>query len=230
MTLRVNGKLSEWRVVGVVREFVSPAAAYVPLDTFQQAAQQPDQARTFRLVTAQHDAAAQKAVAKQVERVLAEANLSAAFVMPTTDYANIANDHVVVLTMTLLIVAALMVIVGVLGLTSTMSLNVLERTREFGVLQAIGARPRVVRQTVVAEGLVIAGLSWLLGVLISLPLTVLIGNVVGRVGFGAPLVFAVSASAVLGWLVLVCALATVACFYPAWSASKLTVREILAYE
>jgi putative ABC transport system permease protein len=230
LSLRINGRLSEWRVVGIVREFVSPATAYVPMVAFQQAAGQPDQARTFRIVTQQHDAASQKAIAKQVERVLAEAKLSATYVMPTTDYAQVASDHVVVLTVTLLIVAALMVLVGVLGLTSTMSLNVLERTREFGVLQAIGARPRVVRQTVVAEGLVIAVLSWGLGVLISLPLSALIGIVVGRVGFGAPLLFAISPLAALGWLVLVCALAALASDAPARSASRLTVREILAYE
>ena len=230
LSLRINGKPSEWRVVGIVREFISPAAAYVPIAAFQQAVGQPDQARTFRVVTRQHDAASQHVIAKQIEQVLAEAKRSATYVMPTTDYAQVASDHVVVLTVTLLIVAALMVLVGVLGLTSTMSLNVLERTREFGILQAIGAKPRAVRQTVVAEGLVIAVLSWALGVLISLPLSALVGIVVGRVGFGAPLLFAISPLAVLGWLMLVCALAALASDAPARSASRLTVREILAYE
>ena len=45
--------------------------------------------------------------------------------------------------------------VGGLGLMTTMSLNVLERRREMGVLRAIGASPRAVWLIVVAEGVVI---------------------------------------------------------------------------
>jgi putative ABC transport system permease protein len=196
----------------------------------RELAQQTGQALTFRLVTERHDAAGQKAVAGLVERELAAAGLGALYVMPATTYAAISNDHVVVLTITLFIVAALMVVVGVLGLTSTMSLNVLERTHEFGVLQSIGARPRVVRRTVIVEGLVIAGVSWLLGAALSLPLTGAIGMIVGRVGFGAPLLFAVSVPGLLGWAVLLGALAALGSYYPARRASRMTVREILAYE
>ncbi len=229
LTLRIAGNTSTWRVVGIVREFVTPATAYVPLRTFQSVIGEPDQARAFRVLGQQHDPDSQTAVARQVEQVLASAGLNAQYVMPSSDYSTVASDHVVVLTTALLIVAGLMVIVGVLGLTSTMSLNVLERTREFGILQAIGARPRVVRQTVVVEGVIIAVLSWLLGVLLSLPLSALVGIAVGRVGFGAPLLFTLSATAMFGWLLLVCALAVLASDAPARSAARLTVREILAY-
>jgi putative ABC transport system permease protein len=37
-------------------------------------------------------------------------------------------------------------LIGCIGLTSTMGANVLERTREFGVMHAIGARPKMVRR------------------------------------------------------------------------------------
>ena len=46
--------------------------------------------------------------------------------------------------------------VGLIGLASTMSANILDRTREFGVMHAIGARPKTVRRIVVAEGVLLA--------------------------------------------------------------------------
>ena len=63
----------------------------------------------------------------------------------------------------------LMLVVGGLGLASTMSLGVLERTREIGVLRAIGARHGSILAMVQIEGLVIALLSWALAIPLSLP-------------------------------------------------------------
>ena len=50
-----------------------------------------------------------------------------------------------------------------------MSLAVQERTREIGVLRAIGATPRAIMRMVQAEGLLIAILSWLIAIPLSLP-------------------------------------------------------------
>ena len=57
-----------------------------------------------------------------------------------------------------------MAAVGVIGLTGTMSINVLESTREIGVMRAIGASDGAVAQVFIVEGLVIGLLSWLLAV------------------------------------------------------------------
>ena len=55
---------------------------------------------------------------------------------------------------------------GSIGLTGTMGMNVLERTREIGVMRSIGAVDRVVMKTVIIEGVVIGVISWLLGALL----------------------------------------------------------------
>ncbi len=130
----------------------------------------------------------------------------------------------------LLVMAGLMAIVGGLGLMGTMSINVLERTREVGVLRAIGASNRCVAQVFVLEGLAIGWMSWLLGALLAYPMSHALSQSVGLLMLGVPMSFSYSTTGVWAWLVTVTLLSTLASFAPARSASRLTVREVLAYE
>ena len=126
--------------------------------------------------------------------------------------------------------AVLLAVVGGLGLMGTMSLNVLERTREIGVMRAIGASDGAVRQVFMVEGILIGMLSWLLGAGLALPLSKLLSDAVGLAFTKAPLSYTFSLNGVLLWFVVVVILAALASFLPARSASRLTVREVLAYE
>ena len=76
-----------------------------------------------------------------------------------------------ILTTFLLIMSFLLASVGSIGLMGTMSLNVMERTREIGVLRAIGASDGAVISLVLVEGMIIGGISWLLGSLAGLPIS-----------------------------------------------------------
>ena len=111
-----------------------------------------------------------------------------------------------------------------------MSINILERIREIGVLRAIGASNNSVRQIVVFEGLTVGFLSWLVGALISYPLGILLSNQIGQALLKMPLDFNYSWVGLGSWFVIVLVLATVASLGPAQSASRLTIREVLAYE
>jgi putative ABC transport system permease protein len=122
-----------------------------------------------------------------------------------------------------------MAVVGCIGLASTMSANILERTREFGVMHAIGALPRAVRRIVVAEGVFIALASCLVAVIPTLGLTAVIGAGLGNLFMYAPLPFRISMLAAGIWIALVILGAALATEAAATRASRLTVREALAY-
>ena len=79
----------------------------------------------------------------------------------------------------LILMALLLAAVGGLGLTTTMSINMMERVREVGVLRAIGASNASVRQIVLAEGIAMAVISWIVGALISLGLAPLFSGQLG---------------------------------------------------
>ena len=69
-----------------------------------------------------------------------------------------------------------------------------------------------------------------LGLLLALPISRVLSDQVGMLFLGAPLSYTYSTTGALIWLVLSVSLAGLASFLPAWNASRLTVRDVLAYE
>lgn len=138
-------------------------------------------------------------------------------------------DHMLIITGILLVMAALFVIVGGLGLTSTMSLNILDRTRELGIMRAIGASTSNVMEIIILEGSFIGTLSWLIAILFSMPPTFLMGKVI-EIFLESPMNLVVSVEGWIMWFFVIVAIGTVASAFPAWNAAKQPVNEVLAYE
>jgi putative ABC transport system permease protein len=103
---------------------------------------------------------------------------------------------------------------------------VLERTREFGVMSAIGARASTVRRLVVLEGIFIALVSCVIAAIPAVLLTLLMKDYLPMPG---TLPFQISGLGVVIWVIVVVLGAALATLAPASRASRLTVREALAY-
>jgi putative ABC transport system permease protein len=143
--------------------------------------------------------------------------------------AEVANSFNIIISL-LLLMAALLALVGGLGLMGMMSINVLERTREIGVLRAVGAPNQGVAAVFIREGMAVGALSWVAALVTAYPLGKLLCDVVGIPLTGSSLMYAYSPTGAWLWLILVIILSALASFVPARSASRLTVREVLAYE
>jgi putative ABC transport system permease protein len=113
---------------------------------------------------------------------------------------------------------------------TTMSLNVLERRREMGVLRAIGATPRVVWLMVIIEGLLIGILSWTIAAVLAWPVSKALGDALVRAMLRGGLDFVFEPWGLLIWLIVSISVSAAGSFIPAWKASRTTVREALAYE
>jgi putative ABC transport system permease protein len=83
---------------------------------------------------------------------------------------------------------------------------------------------------VLAEGALIGILSWAIGALVAVPISKLLADALGDVFIRRPLAYAYSLQGAVAWAVIVVALAVIASWLPAWRASRITVREVLAYE
>ncbi len=126
--------------------------------------------------------------------------------------------------------AALLAFVGGLGLAGTMSLNVIERTREIGIMRAVGGSDGSVRLVILFEGLFVGLLSWVLSAALSLPISYWLANILCEVLLSGSVQYHVSVPGIWGWLVMVMVIGAAASLAPAQYASRLTIREILAYE
>ena len=140
--------------------------------------------------------------------------------------ATIAINVVIVF---LLIMAILTAFVGSMGLTGAMSINVLERTREIGVMRTIGAVDRVIMQSVIIEGLVISLITWVLAIGVSFPIGNLLLAIISE-ALGTPMELVFTPLGILLWLAVVIILSVFASIMPARNAARLTINEVLAYE
>jgi putative ABC transport system permease protein len=222
LRLRIDGVDHVWRVVGVAKELVPSPVAY----TTAGAQAPPVTTRTIHVATRRHDPASLLAASRAIERALP----GVSGIQSLADLRKAVADHLVIINVALMLAAALVVLVGALGLTSAMMLSVVERTRELGVLSAMGATPRVIARHVVVQGMLIAALSWCAAVALAFPLTFFVNTMSGLLFIKSALAFVMSPGAAATWLALVLILGALASFYPAWRASRLTIREALSYE
>ena len=230
VTLMVEGTELNWPVVGVVTSQLMGPVVYVPYEPFSAAIDMAGDVNRVVLVTERHDAAAQTAVAEQADAQLRAAGLPVVQVETNSDMRGGTQGIFTILVVLLVVVSILLVIVGSLGLMGAMSLNVIERTREIGVMRAIGASNGMVARIVLVEGLVVGLLSWALGALLALPLSWGLAYLIGVALVQSPLAYAFSLLGLLLWLVLVVVLSVLASVLPARRAWRLSVREVLAYE
>jgi putative ABC transport system permease protein len=227
ITLSLEGRPTHWRVVGVVEEVGSPGVAYVTDRALARAGDGSGRVRMVRVGTTAQSPEARAEIIRTLERRLEVEDVSVEAVIPLAMLRTAMGEHVAVLIRMLLAMAALMVTVAALGLASTMGTNVVERTREIGVMRTLGATPRQIAGIVMGEALAIALMSWVAAMALSVPLTALVGKVVGTLAFRLRLPLVVDVPAAAAWLALVVVLGVVATLVPARRTSTLTVREAL---
>jgi putative ABC transport system permease protein len=227
--LLVGGKPTTWRVVGIAEERMGGGGVYTTAEGLAAATGQPQRANQLRVATDRHDEQTRQAVADAVNDTLGAAGIEVKSAVSVSRTEAVSEGHLGPVILILLGIALPLGVVGVIGLASTMSANILDRTREFGVMHAIGARPKAVRRIVVAEGVLLALASLLVAALPALGLTAVLGVGLGNLFFSAPLPYRLSVPAVGIWAVLVVLGAVLATEAAATRASRLTVREALTY-
>jgi putative ABC transport system permease protein len=227
--LKIGPATQRWRVVGVAREPFAGPGAYVPRGFFERAGHM-GMTNSVRLALDKTDADSINVIKAGLDRNLEEQGVRPLGSASKADLRFSADQHMVMIYIFLIVVSGILAGVGGLGLMTTMSLNVLERRREMGVLRAIGAAPSVVWLIVIIEGVVIGVLSWALATLASWPVSRVVGDLLVKIMFKVGLDFFFEPIGPLIWLVVSICLGTVASFLPAWHASRRPVREAIGYE
>jgi putative ABC transport system permease protein len=226
-TLLIDGATRRWQVVGVVpipgrvayanRRFVATALGVAT-------------ASALAVRFTDTDSTTHQATLDRVRASLESAGVAVSVAQRMSEARSAAEDHLVMVVDFLIVAAQLTVIVAALGLASTMGLAVLERTREIGVMRAVGATPRAIMAAVQGEGLLIAAVSASIAVPLSVPMSVALGAAFGRMMFPVPVSLLPVGSAVGLWFAVALGAAALACAGPARRATRISARAAMAHD
>lgn len=227
-SVTIGGHTAQWTVVGLTetgtapsayapREVVSAMAADGRVSSVMVASAYAGEGSTFDLI-------------QRLRAILGEQGMEVSSSQLLAESRRVIEDHLLMVVDFLGSVAWLMLVVGGMGLASTMGLAVLERTREIGVLRAIGATHRSIFAVIQAEGVTIALMSWALAIPLSLPMSVALATAFGRIMLRVPVTYLPDGRGVVLWLAVVLIVSVLACAWPARRAMRVSTAAALAYE
>lgn len=223
----------EWQVVGLYEPVFfggfSSANLYAPIDTLFKISKKHNRAAEVIVRTTLHDAESVTTITKNLKEAYEQHNLkvSASQTQPSARATNEWQFSIV--TSMLLALSIIVALVGAIALMGALSIGVIERTKEIGVLRAIGARSRTILGIFVMEGVLQGLISWIVAVPISLLVSPAMADVMGDVMFGATLDYQYNWLAVGIWLGIVTVVSILASIFPARGATRISVRDSLAY-
>ncbi|MET9562997.1 ABC transporter permease [Streptomyces tauricus] len=143
------------------------------------------------------------------------------------DYKKLIHDQIAVLLYLVYALLGLAIVIAVLGVVNTLALSVVERTREIGLLRAIGLGRRQLRRMIRLESVVIAVFGAVLGLALGLVWGVCVQQVLALQGMKA---FAIPWTTLVAVVVGSAVVGIVAALLPALRASRMNVLAAIAHE
>ena len=203
---------------------------YVNYEYLSHITGHPGQVYSLRIPTRQHDPATQSRIADELKAMFEARGIHSRNTRQRPRHLP-AVRNIILIRYFMMVMAVLIALVGGLGLMGTMSINVMERTREIGVMRAIGASNGDIQAIVIVEGLIIGLISWAMSILVSIPITGVVTYSVGKFVFNIPHLAPVyDVTGIIVWLIFTMVMTLVSSALPARAASRLTVKDTLAYE
>ncbi len=230
--IKINTHETTWQIVGLYQMAGNTPTPifYTNYEYLSQLTNQIGMVGDLRIITTAHDAATESQVAKALEAMFKQEGVEVVQTQTSAEWRTSQAASMDVLVLFMMVMAVLVAVVGSLGLMGTMSMNVLERTREIGVMRSIGASNLAIFRLVVVEGMLIGILSWLIAIVVSIPITYVLNQGVGAAVLTVAMNFAFGWEGLVLWLALVLGLSALSSLLPAWNAVRLTIREVLAYD
>jgi len=231
IVLEISGKKEFWTITGIFHYTgLDQKYAFTAFDNLAAILNTPSHAISFRVVTQQHDLEHQMQMAARIEDYLSTSGYQVNSITAREEIVRQGLEKIQVLIYVLLFLSVLTGIVGGIGLSGTLSLNVLERTAEIGILRAIGAFDSAISRLITFESLFIGFTSYIFGILASIPISWVLSNLVNLAIFKATTQYVITPKGILLWFIILVFLSLFASYFPARKATQLTIREVLAYE
>jgi putative ABC transport system permease protein len=238
VTIRYNDKKErDWHVVGLIFDPVLTNSANVPREMLLHDLNAVGRTGTIWVDTVHNDPQRQVQAARNLREYF-EANHVP--VSPQRGIFGLGGDSSVETAQALIgqfnfiviLLAVMAVVIGLVGsiaLSGALSLSVMERRREIGVMRAIGASSWSVFRLFIGEGLLLGWLSWLIALPLSMPAGRAMVYALGQ-AFDLELIYHYSPTGAVLWLGIITVLSILASLLPARGATRVSVQTSLAYQ
>jgi len=225
LDIEVLGQIKTLTLIGVVQN-IGSASIY----TSGLLKSSRSQANGLFLSSELQSRAELRQLRKRLIQHAEENNIKLSYSSTAWDGAQVVEGHFQIIFSLMLLLTVIIIFIASNGIILTMTTNIIERTRENGVLKAIGASNRELAKMILSEAFLIAFLAWLVACLVTLPLSYgvayWLGELLIKTPFGLtiePFVFIIS----LPVMIFITGLASL---IPMGKIMKLPVREALVYE
>ncbi len=225
---------SDWLVVGTLFDPLLDNSAHVPRDVLLYEQTSVGRTNTIWVQLKNGTAVTEQRVVKEL-RDLYEANgidVSPGGLLSgqdtSSEVVSVINSQFQTIITLLAVMALVIGVVGSISLSGVLSLNVIERQREIGVMRAIGASSWDISRLFIGEGLILGWLSWLIAFPLSLPAGRVMTSAMAT-ALDADIVYHYTPQGALIWLGIITVLAILASGLPARKATHISVRQSLAY-
>ena len=222
----------EWAVIGQYRILsigASPDLIYAPQEAIFQTTPKYNTGRDLLVRTHTTSPAQTEAVLTQLKETFEGRHWTINDTETIHEVRSFFDNFFAQYIPMLLALAVVVAMVGGIGLMGALSISVVERTKEIGVMRAIGAKTSVIMGMFVLEGVLQGLLSWVVAVPISFALGQPLASVMGQSLFDMNLDYQYNYSAVFIWLLAVLLISILASIMPARNATSISVQESLTY-
>lgn len=231
LPLDVDGKTLTVKLTGIIEE-LEKAKIYMDKVFYDSSVNPDHHINSLMFVAKDKSYVGVMSLKNDIEAAIATSDLSILYVMSQAERVKIIYDHLNIILTVVVLLSLLVLVVSALGMASATGISIMERTREIGVLRAIGATPKRIFQMFVAEGMIVSAASILLGLLLAWPLSQIASVFFGRLmlGDGAALRYVFSEEGFAITLLTTLIFGWLASRIPARRAISVTTRDALAYE
>ena len=231
MNFTVGNKSIKAKLVGVTQQFERPKI-YIDIQQYDSMLNPNHYVNTISFIAKNNSFKEVVALKKNIEKAISPSTLDVAYVMSQAERVKIIYDHLDIILSTIILLSFLVLVVSAVGMASATGINIWERTREIGVMRAIGATPKKIYSMFLNEGMITSVISILTGLLLSYPLSQVAAVFFGKLMLGndAKLEYAFSPSGFVITIAVTLLFGWLASRIPANSAIKVSTHQALSYE
>ena len=229
LKLAVNGHIYNYNISAINQKLGLPLA-YVKDAVYFASRNQSESANGYFIIANKHDRQILAKIKNKIIDVAAEHDLPISSISTSWEGLRVIEDHFEIIFSLMMLLTVIIIVIASNGIILTMITNVLERTREFGILKAIGALDKHIYKMLLSEGIIMGVIAWVSACILTLPLSYLIVTLLGQLLIQTPIALSLNLFVMLISLPLLLLISGLSALLPAYRVTKLVIRDALVYE